>query len=185
MGTPGCTRAWTRPGAGCDGGRAHTEGLRGFLGWHPCWCHGLCWGQGELVVPGRDSGPGGVPVPGLELLGQFPRVGAEHFRPGLHPAPFLSTPQALPGLLPALKTFSSAEPRPSPACARRPHGRLWWQHSLWSVFSAAPGRKALGRGFFSVPLTGLPHYSARSFQLLPPKPELTSRREEPKCYRHT
>lgn len=21
-------------------------GLRGLLGWHPCWYHGLCWDQG-------------------------------------------------------------------------------------------------------------------------------------------
>lgn len=77
----------------------------------------------------------------MELLGQFPGVGAERFHPGLHPAPLLSTPQALPGLLPALKTFSSAEPRPGPACVHRPHGRPWWQHSLWSVFSAAPGTR--------------------------------------------
>ena len=116
-------------------------GLRGLLGWHPCWCHGLCWDRGELVVPGRDSGLRGVPAPGLELLGQFLGVGAERFHPGLHPAPLLSTPQALPGLLPALKTFSSAEPWPSPACAHRPHGRPWWQRSLWSVFSAAPGAR--------------------------------------------
>lgn len=26
-------------------------------------------------------------MPGLELLGQFPGVGAEHFRPGLTPCP--------------------------------------------------------------------------------------------------
>lgn len=123
-------------------------------------------------------------APGTQL--QAPQLDwqgeEEHSHGGLHPYSPLVSPAGSPSPPSCVETCASSERWSCPA--HQPLGPLGCGMCSVVCLLCCPGSEGTQKGFppcFPTPLTGLFPSTACSFQLLPPKWERTSGREDPKC----